>query len=71
MVQRPPPLGGLPVTVIWKLWLLRAPQAFVWIAVAVQDWVGDRVCARALPLLPHPDQLQLPPVVGCGASCRR
>ena len=38
------------------------------VAVAVQDAVGLTVCVRELPVVPQPDQDQVPPEAGSGAK---
>jgi hypothetical protein len=58
-----------PPTVTVKPCMLCAPQVLVWVAVAVQLAVGDTVCSRAVPDVPHPVQLQEPPDAGCGPNC--
>jgi len=40
----------------------------VWVAVAVQDAVGDTVCVREVPEVPQPLQDHVPPEDGSGAK---
>jgi hypothetical protein len=58
----------LPPTVTVKSCMVWAPQLLVYVAVAVQEAVIVTVCSRAVPEVPHPVQLQEPPVVGCGPN---
>jgi hypothetical protein len=67
----PPPELELddPVTVTAKFCVLLAPQVLMNAPVAVQVAAGDTVCSRALPEVPQPLQLQVPPDEGCGPNC--
>jgi hypothetical protein len=44
------------------------PQLLVYLAVAEQEAVGKTVCVRDVPVVPQPDQVQLPPEAGVGAK---
>src|SRR5689334_17332895 len=76
VVDRPKPIGVpegveggvVPFTVMVWLRVDCVPQLLVCVAVAVQEAVGNTVCVRDVPDVPHPLQDHVPPEDGSGAK---